>query len=92
MNASETAAMLEAFRRVSGDARSIALLPFYRLAYTAFRYGYTTTALQGLRGSEAKRMARAASRYSRWILEAAACLAASATSPRTRIVRSPMKA
>jgi hypothetical protein len=79
-DAAATASMLHAFEENGGDRRARALLPFYQLAYAAFRVGYFTTAGQQ----------QDASRYSQCALNAAACFTASSKSPRKQIARSSM--
>ena len=72
--------MLRAFERDGGDRSARDLLPFYALAYAAFRTAYVS-----LRGATAR------ARYSQCALNAAACFSASSKSPRKQIARSSMK-
>jgi hypothetical protein len=84
-------AMIAAFEEVSGDGRARRLLPFYSLAYAAFRVGYATLAADTLDGNaDGARFARDAERYSQCALNAAACFSASSKSPRKQIARSSM--
>ena len=56
--------MLDAYKHASGDARAHERMPFYRLAYAAFRAGYASTAAEALAGSvEGERFARVLARY-----------------------------
>jgi hypothetical protein len=92
MNATETAAMIDAFERASGDRDAARVLDFYRLAYSAFRFGYARMAVPTLDGTlDSQRFDRLARRYSQCALNAAACLTASSKSPRKQIARSSMK-
>ena len=92
MDAGQVEAMLNAFERASGERRAREVLPFYRLAYAAFRYGYASLAADTLAGGqEAARFSAAATRYSQWALKAAASLTAASKSPRKQIARSSMK-
>jgi hypothetical protein len=62
----ESAAMLAEYERVSGDRLAQKALPFYRIAYPAFRAGYAAVAAETLAGTEeADRFARARDRYVR---------------------------
>ena len=82
MNDAQQQAMLTAFERAGGDRAAVAALPFYRLAYSAFRLGYATLASETLAGTDdAARFARAAERYSQCALNAAACFTTSSKSP-----------
>jgi hypothetical protein len=92
MSSAVAKAMVEAFARESGDRLAEGLLPFYRLAYAAFRFGYATLAAETLAGTDdALRFARAARVYSQCALKAAACCTASAKSPLKQMARSSMK-
>jgi hypothetical protein len=75
-----TDVLLRAFESSGGDREARRLLPFYTLAYAAFRAGYAT--LSGLD--------RARARYSQCALKLAACFTASAKSPRKQMARSSM--
>ena len=44
-------ALVERYRRASGDRTIAARLPYYRVAYLAARAGYTSLAAEGLRGT-----------------------------------------
>ena len=91
MSAAQAAAMLEAFERESRDRVARRVLPFYRLAYAAFRFGYVTLAAATLAGSDdGAAFERAARVYSQCALNAAACFTASPKSPLKQIARSSM--
>jgi hypothetical protein len=91
MTGNQSAAMRRAFERESGDRSLGRRLPFHELAYAAFRFGYATLAAETLAGTDdAARFARAANFYSQCALNAAACLTASAKSPRKQMARSSM--
>jgi len=60
----DSAAMLAEYERASGDRRARHALPFYTLAYTAFRAGYTAVAAETLAGTdEGERFVRARAHY-----------------------------
>ena len=68
------------------------VLPFYRIAYLAFRVGYATLAAQTLTGTDdGRRFEPAAQYYSQCALNATACFNASAKSPMKQTTRSSMK-
>ena len=91
MDRGHRAAMLDAFERACGGRMTLAWLPFYLVAYAAFRFGYATLAAQTLRGTaDAARFNAAAQFYSQCALNATACLTASPKSPLKQIARSSM--
>jgi hypothetical protein len=60
----EAAHFVETYTALSGDREAGRRLPFFRLAYLAFRLGYATVAQNTLRGSpDALRFAALAARY-----------------------------
>lgn len=64
-----SAALLAEYERVSGDDCAGEALPFYRVAYAAFRAGYAAVAAETLAGTdEAVRFARARDRYVRALM------------------------
>ena len=64
MDDTQSQALLDEYERASGDRRTRRALPFYRLAYTAFRAGYVAVAATTLAGTEeGDRFARARARY-----------------------------
>jgi hypothetical protein len=61
-----SAALLGEYERVSGDRVAAQALPFYKVAYGAFRAGYAAVAAETLAGTdEAARFAHARARYVR---------------------------
>src|SRR4051812_25660653 len=91
MPTSQQHAMMAAFEVSSGDGHARRLLPFYSLAYAAFRVGYTRLAADTLNGNrDGARFARDVERYSQCALNAAACFSASSKSPLKQIARSSM--
>lgn len=57
-------ALVDSYRVRSGDNGVDAVLPFYQVAYLAFRLGYTTLAAQSVgAGAEGRRLGEAARRY-----------------------------
>lgn len=64
MDDTHSQAMLDEYERASGDRRTRHALPFYKLAYTAFRAGYAAVAASTLAGTdEGERFARARAHY-----------------------------
>jgi hypothetical protein len=63
-DAPASAAMLTEYERISGDRRGRRALPFYKIAYAAFRAGYAAVAARTLAGTDdGERFARARERY-----------------------------
>ena len=92
MDGAQAGEMIGAFAQVAAGADARRWLPFYRVAYAAFRFGYTTLAATTLKGTgDEARFTRAAAYYSQCALKAAACLTASAKSPLKQMARSSMK-
>ena len=91
MDDAQAGAMLAVYERESGDVLARAWLPFYRVAYAAFRFGYATLAAETLAGTDdGARFTRAAQLYSQCALNATARLTASPKSPVKQIARSSM--
>jgi hypothetical protein len=66
MDRKQSAAMLTEYERVSGDRRARQVLPFYKVAYAAFRAGYAAVAAAAVADTgEARRFARAREYYVR---------------------------
>jgi len=64
LNRQEAAYFMETYAALSGDREAGRRLPFFRLAYLAFRLGYATVAQNTLRGSpDSSRFAVLAARY-----------------------------
>jgi hypothetical protein len=63
-------AVVERYRRASSDLTIARRLPFYLAAYTAFRLGYTTLALEAVQGDEQARFACARERYASELAQA----------------------
>lgn len=51
LNATEAVALVDAYARYSGDRVPAAVIQFYRIAYLAFRIGYTSFGLDATQGS-----------------------------------------
>jgi hypothetical protein len=91
MTPSEADAMTYAYEKRTGDREARGTLSFFELAYSAFRLGYASLALERATGDERARLLRARSRYSQCALKAVACFTASSKSPRKQMARSSMK-
>jgi hypothetical protein len=64
LDASGEQLLLDRYVRASGDREAASRLPFYRLAYLAFRLGYTELAIQALgEGEEGERFRGDRARY-----------------------------